>query len=166
MLWFGIARNHLDAIRKCHLGTDYIFDPLANRKFAVPNDVMQEIISMADFALGNPEIVVSDYVLRTRMSGRMSVSTISSSITHFNNLTGFNAQGGFQMQPVFESGLFNRIWNLEQSGFEFPVYRKNRKLPEEGYETYEYLFQRKFTSIKALSTYIAKYRSYIEYFKK
>lgn len=156
----------MDAIRKCHLGSDYIFDPLANRKFAVPNDVMQEIISIADFTLGNPEIVVSDYVLRTRVSGRMSVSTISSAITHFNNVTGFNAQGGFQMQPVFESGLFNRVWNLEQSGYELPVYRKNRKLPEEGYEIYEHLFQRKFTSIKALSTYIVKYRDYIEYFKK
>lgn len=164
MLWFGVNRNHLSEIRKHHLGSDNIFDPVLGRTFYVPIDVMAQIKDAADFSLGNPELVVSDYALRTRVSGKMTASSIASVISYFNGATGGGTHNGFQMQPIFESGLFSRIYQMQLQGYQFPVYRQNKRLSEEGHMEFEHLFQRKFSSIKALTTYVNKYRFYIDCF--
>lgn len=166
MLWFGIERDHLIEIKKHHLGTSTIYDPIADRDFKVPQDIMMEIRNLASFKFADHDFIVSDYVIRSRVSGKMTIGALSAAISNFNSAARCTVHNGFQMQAVFESGLFCRVHAMRKTGYQFPIYRKNKRLPEEGYMEYGRLFQRKFTSIKAITAYVNKYRLYIEHFEK
>lgn len=164
MLWHGIHRENLSEIRKYDIMDDHIYDPVGQKAYSMCSSALEFIRAYADSSLTTPDYIRSQYVLRTRVSGHMSEATIVRAVSRLNIQMNTPADEGFQMIAVYESGLFSRIWKMQQQGYEFPVYRKNRRLSDEGLKEFEALFCRKFANINYLTAYYRKYQAYIKYF--
>lgn len=166
MLWHGIRKENLPEIRKYDVMDDHIYDPIAQKAYPVNKKAMSYIKNYLEMSLSTPYYVSSQYVLRTRVSGKVNESSIFRAVNYLNHPKDPFDRRVFQIMGIYESGLFLRVHQLESEGYKMPVYRRNKRLSPEGMAEYERLFERKFVGINPLTIYLGKYRSYINHFNK
>lgn len=164
LCWYGIPKERMIELLKIQFDGKSIRTVFGNQQWNLSPDCARffEQYITAPVYMGMKD--VSRYLLRTKSSLKMTVTTANGSITQFN--LRFFDKVGFSTTTIYESGVFSRAWEKQKAGIALPVYRKNNRLSEEGFALYESLFEREFVGVTAITNYVKRYKAYVNYFYK
>ena len=163
LLWSGIAKEQVTEVCYKHLGDTYIYDESCNCNRDLPESGMEFLREYARNRADFGPINLDDPIIRTVQKRHLSGVTLYGVFTRINSKIP-DGQKQFIPIPIYESGVFHRVWEKQQNGLELPIYRRNRTLSEEGYALYEQVFERSFVSKNAITFFVKRYRAFVEHF--
>lgn len=165
LVWSGFDRDSIPLIQKDHLAPigDVIYDPVQYKERSIPAPAMEFLRSYAAAPVFMSQSGISPYLVRNRMAIQVSSQAIINAVLNLNGKLEHHGST-FGITTISESGRFYRAYLQELDGVKFPVYRKHKRLTPLGMQMYEEIFDRKFSSVNAVTRYLELYESYLEYF--
>lgn len=165
LAWVGFDKESISKIQKEHLAPvgNAIYDSSCNQTREVPVSAMEFLRKYSDAPVFMSHKGISPYLVRNRSSMQLSDGAIINSIAHFNRILNSN-NTNYSIVSIRDSGSFYRAYQMQQSGVEFPVYRRHKRLTQLGIQKYEMIFGREFTSVEAVTRHINLYEIFIEHF--
>ena len=165
LMWSGFKRESLPTV--CKEDISETFNSVYDLKAATTRNVHPNVIKHLSKHAQEPIFFnmsnASPYLLRTRVSYCMTETAVHNCIYNFNSLLK-EAGVSYSSEAIYESGLFSRAFELQKSGFVFPIYHRNRALSDEGWRTYEQIFERKFSSTNSITNYVLKFEAWVRLF--
>lgn len=165
LAWAGFDKASISKLQKDHLPPigNVIYDPDFNHTRDIPPSAMVFLRKYSDAPIFMSHRGISLYLVRNRSSMQLTDGAIINSVAHFNRLLNDN-KPNYSFVSIRDSGSFCRAFQMQQSGVEFPVYRRHKRLTQLGVQKYEMIFGREFSSVEAVTRHINLYEIFVEYF--
>lgn len=163
--WCGFDRTSIPKLLKDHLPPigNVIYDPDFNQTRTVPQSAMVFLRDYAEAPIFMSHCGMSKYLVRNRSAMQLTDGAVINSVAHFNRLVN-SKNVNYSFVSIRDSGSFYRAFQMQQSGVEFPVYRRHKRLTQLGIQKYEMIFGRRFPNVETVTRHINLYETFVEYF--
>ncbi len=160
LTWFGLSMDEIINLRKDDVLDDGIL--LNGKKMVLPYSVCNVLARCRD-AVGYSQQAkgvifmryqASEYLLRSRLKPQLNSGNIRSMLCALNRYADFNA--GLRLDVVCDSGLFNRLYQLERESVDFPL---------DNMEFAESATGKKFTNVAVHKNFLEEYKLYKQWFE-
>ena len=164
LLWSGFTIDEIIDVEKSWVRNEGVYDPSSGIVHELPEEGVEFLRKYANTQILSMIGDEKEYLLRTRLTSHMTKATMHRAISKFNIVCDYPTS--LKLSDAYESGLFYRVWQKQKSGLEFPVYRRNHQLTDEGLAFYEQLFERSFPRRFTITEFMRRYQYFVDKFYK